>query len=798
MGDRDREVWMVRCFFVWVLLVMFFCVGCAGGEMGRMVRPRVAQIQVVDAAGWESTKVEGLGDVVGEGEGVARPLALLVPTAVAADVGHGVEENGVAEPIKPVAGWARPLFEWGAQTHHFDNHERMKEMGMGWVKIQYKWRPESEPRDVLDRIVQARARGFKILLAIPGEAYPDEIDYEAYVRFLAGVALLRPAPDGIEVWNEMNIDFEWPVGEIDPAVYVTEMLAPAYQVIKRNNPDILVISGAPAPTGFDNGVNAWADERYLAGMVAAGAADYADCVGVHYNAGGTSPHAVTGHLAGGHYGWYFRPSLERSFNLFGGRLPLCVTEIGYLTAGDLSGKALPRSFWWAAETSVEEHALWLAEAASLARGSGIVRLFVVFNADIWHWDGRDPQMGYALFRPQGNCPACERLAEVDLSPTAVPVAGWLNVVRPRVAQVAQATPVVAVDYGDHGWLPDAESRLVLDQLVSEVPLEGDEGRVVYRDRLSAQRLAAVVSGPVDGAAVLADPQVEFFKIGFHVGPDGDERGLGEWMRRLDEARVPFFLKSVDSAGQLYEAQQLVLASGVPHVLVYRRSQGAFELPDYGLDPVTAAREHWARHVGAFPPELDPSLVWMETINEVDRSRAAWLGLFAAETARLAIRDQRKWAAFGWSSGEPEMVDWTSAGMVEFLRLAADYPELLAVALHEYSYVTDSLEREYPFLVGRFQQLFAVCDQLGIGRPTVLVTEFGWSYREVARPEVALAQLARVAQLYGSYPEVKGAAIWYLGSGFGEVDQGTRLLLEPVTGVALQTVYDLRGMAGKRQ
>ena len=211
---------------------------------------------------------------------------------------------------------------------------------------------------------------------------------------------------------------------------------------------------------------------------------------------------------------------------------------------------------------------------------------------------------------------------------------------------------------------------------------------------------------------------------------------------------------------------------------------------YTLDPIQAAHEHWDRHVAAFPAELDPSQVWMETINEVDRLQAAWLGHFAAETARLALRDQRRWAAFGWSSGEPELVDWTSPSMVEFLRLASEHPDLIAVALHEYSYVTDSLTEGYPFLIGRFQQLFDVCDQLGLARPTVLITEFGWTYRHIPAPAVAMTHLQSISQLYSSYPEIKGAAIWYLGSGFGEIDQQTRLLFAPLTDFALHTSYQL--------
>ena len=79
-------------------------------------------------------------------------------------------------------------------------------------------------------------------------------------------------PDGIEIWNEQNIDREWPTGQIDPTTYVQEMLAPAYNVIKSVNPNILVISGAPSPTGFFGGGCTPAgcdDAPYVAGMLAA-------------------------------------------------------------------------------------------------------------------------------------------------------------------------------------------------------------------------------------------------------------------------------------------------------------------------------------------------------------------------------------------------------------------------------------------------------------------------------------------------------------------------------------------------
>jgi hypothetical protein len=173
----------------------------------------------------------------------------------------------------------------------------------------------------------------------------------------------------------------------------------------------MVISGAPAPTGFDNGHNAWADNRYIAGMAAAGAANYMDCIGVHHNAGATSPTATTGHPGGSHYSWYYGPTLNLYYNTFGGARRVCFTELGYLSPEGFPG--IPPNFSWAANTTLAQHAQWLAQATSLAANSGRVRMLIVFNVDLtlYQLDG-DPQAGYAIIRPNGTCPACDTLRAV--------------------------------------------------------------------------------------------------------------------------------------------------------------------------------------------------------------------------------------------------------------------------------------------------------------------------------------------------------------------------------------------------
>ncbi len=299
-------------------------------------------------------------------------------------------------------------FGLGAQSTNLGHKAEMEQSGMTWVKIQYKWKPGDAPSHLDSFIQDAHQNNFKILLSITGATpYPaaNGIDFNAYVNFVAGVAAL--GPDAIEIWNEMNIDFEWPAGQISPTTYVNSLLAPSYNAIKAANSNVMVISGALAPTGFDNTQNAWADDRYLAGMRSAGAANFADCIGVHHNAGATSPTVSSGHPAGTHYSWYFQPMLNLYYNTFGGARQLCFTEIGYLSPEGFD--SLPANFGWASGTSEVEQAQWVAEAASIAANSGKVRLFIIYNLDFNTYTDTDPQAGYAIIRPDGDCPACTRL-----------------------------------------------------------------------------------------------------------------------------------------------------------------------------------------------------------------------------------------------------------------------------------------------------------------------------------------------------------------------------------------------------
>jgi hypothetical protein len=317
----------------------------------------------------------------------------------------------------PVAGsGAAGGFELGGHVLELSNNTKalMNRAGMTWVKKQLRWNVGDGTGTAANMINQARAQGLRVLLGVVGQ--PSQMgnfeDYiQQYANFVGEVAAL--GPDAIEVWNEPNIDREWPTGQVNGANY-TRLLAAAFNSIKSRNPNVIVISGAPAPSGFWGtagcGPDGCNDDVFMQQMAAAGAANYMDCVGLHYNEGIVAPNVNSGDPRGEYPTYYFNSMLQRGYGPFGGK-PVCFTELGYLSGEDL-GRPIPGGFAWAGNTTVAQHANWLAQAVSQAAQSGRVRLLIVWNVDFPDMGGADPMGGYAMLRRDGTCPACDQLGTV--------------------------------------------------------------------------------------------------------------------------------------------------------------------------------------------------------------------------------------------------------------------------------------------------------------------------------------------------------------------------------------------------
>ena len=338
----------------------------------------------------------------------AQAQATQAAQAAAAPSGGGFSAAPPAAGSMNLSG-----FEYGGHVTGAGSEraaQAMRSAGMTWMKTQIRWSPGGGTGDAANAINSARAKGFKVLIGAMG--YPQDLAaggdayIQEYAAWLGAVAAL--GPDAIEVWNEPNIDREWPRGQISGGAY-TNMLRASYNAIKSTNSSVIVISGAPAPTGAENAfpgqvVN---DDNFLRQMADAGGMQYMDCLGMHYNEGIVPPTARSGDPRGDYHTRYLGTMLDVYWNATGGQRPICITELGYLTSAGYP--PLDPYFSWASNTTLQQHANWLAQAAVVASQSGRVRLMIVWNVDFTVY-GADPQGGFAMIRPDGSCPACNAMA----------------------------------------------------------------------------------------------------------------------------------------------------------------------------------------------------------------------------------------------------------------------------------------------------------------------------------------------------------------------------------------------------
>ena len=326
------------------------------------------------------------------------------------------DENGMIPSPDVINNLPIPV---GGHVRHFDETAQafMKDAGMTWVKWQVPYFEGTDLAIARDRINWSHEAGFKVLLSITGEkdalAVGGNPYLDDYATFLGGVAGL--GADAIEVWNEMNIDREWPTGQIDPRAYAN-MLERAYNAIKASNPDTMVITGALAPTGAEGAfglASVWNDDRYYQGMANAGVANFADCIGVHYNEGILPPTAQGGDPRGEYPTRYLPLMLNRvAFPFRNADIPMCMTEMGYLSPEGYG--PLPTSFNWAANVDVQEQSTWLAQAIQITANFEAMPalIVIVWNIDFDNYEN-DPQAGYAIIRPDGTCPACDTIAALE-------------------------------------------------------------------------------------------------------------------------------------------------------------------------------------------------------------------------------------------------------------------------------------------------------------------------------------------------------------------------------------------------
>ena len=345
-----------------------------------------------------------LGPAPGSQDPALAPSSTPIPPPVSKP-GYGVQVHLLAGDMQETLGWARGL-------------------GVDWVKQQVEWHTiEHGPDDLdwglLDRAVAAcDESGLKLLLgvvhapdwtrAVTLESGPPQ-QFAEFGRFAGQLATrYRGRVEAYELWNEPNLAREWRGDTLDPARFVA-LVAEGARAVRHADPGAQIISGAPAVTGINDGVEAIDDRVYLRGMCEAGIEIWVDAVGAHPYGFANPPreswenpvHIATSH--NDHPSFFFQDTLEDYRTIIAGHCgsprPIWVTEFGWASVENM-GRMDARGWEYGREVSEAQQAAYIAEAYLMGEERLWVGPMFLWNlnlATIWGPD--NPVSAYSILRP---------------------------------------------------------------------------------------------------------------------------------------------------------------------------------------------------------------------------------------------------------------------------------------------------------------------------------------------------------------------------------------------------------------
>jgi hypothetical protein len=281
--------------------------------------------------------------------------------------------------------------------------DAVNDLGFGWVKQQIEWkvfepvRGQIQWRDLDAMVNEADAHNLRLLWSVvkaPAWARNTTQEdgppasYQDYWNFVGALANRYAGRiDAYEVWNEQNLRREWNGDTLSASRYL-QLLAGAYGAIKTADPAAIVVSGALAPTGWNDGVTAIDDRVYFDAMYAAGLKSYSDAVGAHPNGWANNPYSrccrpepdVPSH--NDHPSFFFRNTMEdyRAIMVRYGdsATKIWATEFGWGTLEGLGGSPQP-GYEFVSYNTAAEQASYLTQAFTLARSMDYAGVMFVWN-----------------------------------------------------------------------------------------------------------------------------------------------------------------------------------------------------------------------------------------------------------------------------------------------------------------------------------------------------------------------------------------------------------------------------------
>jgi polysaccharide biosynthesis protein PslG len=310
--------------------------------------------------------------------------------------------------------------------------KKITDLRFGWVKLLFRWRDIEGDRKgrfdwgEADRVVKAaRAANLRIIARLdfqpdwarrdgahngPPNDYSNYADYvRAFVnRYKQGSP--NGTVDAIEIWNEVNLDREWGGAKINQgtAADYVRLLKESYQVAKRTDPGVTVISAGLSPTGLDDGT-AQPDDVYLRWMYEAGAKPYFDVLAAHANVQCPCVDAAPASVEGfKHPSFYFRRVEQlREIMVANGDAD---KQIWLLEFGWTTDTVHPAYSWYA--TTEDKKSELIVQAFEFARQKwapwiGVMTLWTIADPS---WGPEDEQVWWSITNPDGSPrPAYDRL-----------------------------------------------------------------------------------------------------------------------------------------------------------------------------------------------------------------------------------------------------------------------------------------------------------------------------------------------------------------------------------------------------
>lgn len=335
----------------------------------------------------------------------ARPTtAALAPSSAPRPTTAAARPPAAPAPPSNLPGY----FAYGAQLNwtNRDNSVAMGDlngMGFTWAKVQVRWCDfEGSPGNIgygqMDQVIAAAgAKGIKVMFSVVcapnwsradggrgGSGPPDDMQKAA--DFMANIAgkYCGGALGAIEVWNEHNLLTEWHGKSISAALYL-DMLKKTYPAIKARCPAMVVVSGAPTPTGVmsDTAID---DVVFLQQMYANGLRGVSDAIGAHPSGFCNAPDASEGmpNPCGGQYNNHRSFFLKRTLEEY---------RKVMVANGDGGKRIWPTEFGWGVDPAPKpgyeyERALnddtqakWLVGAYQLMKSMGYVGVAILWNLD---------------------------------------------------------------------------------------------------------------------------------------------------------------------------------------------------------------------------------------------------------------------------------------------------------------------------------------------------------------------------------------------------------------------------------